>query len=136
MVNATKMATAIAVAISQYCQSFIGPPMPNVLSSTVILVARRHRPIGPTHRRATDLRKRVNKKSSHRKPQRLSGFEPLLKQLRRPTIACACLDDEGKRAYAQSLHRATRDGATLLLSGFSDANAADIEWPLPDPPAW
>jgi SAM-dependent methyltransferase len=42
-----------------------------------------------------------------------------------------CLDDAGKRAYARSLHRATRVGATLLLSCFSDGNAADAEWPLP-----
>ena len=42
-----------------------------------------------------------------------------------------CFDDDGKRAYAAALHRATRAGATLLLSCFSDANAADTEWPRP-----
>jgi SAM-dependent methyltransferase len=42
-----------------------------------------------------------------------------------------CLDDEGKRAYARSLYRATRRGATLLLCCFCDANAADPEYPLP-----
>jgi SAM-dependent methyltransferase len=42
-----------------------------------------------------------------------------------------CLDDDGKRSYAAALHRATRPGATLLLSCFSDANAADAEWPRP-----
>ena len=33
-----------------------------------------------------------------------------------------CLDDDGKRSYAAAAHRATRPGATLLLSCFSDAN--------------
>lgn len=42
-----------------------------------------------------------------------------------------CLDDDGKRSYAAALHRATRPGARLLLSCFSDANAADQQWPLP-----
>jgi SAM-dependent methyltransferase len=42
-----------------------------------------------------------------------------------------CLDDDGKRSYAAALHRATRPGATLLLSCFSDANAAAAEWPRP-----
>lgn len=42
-----------------------------------------------------------------------------------------CLDEEGKRSYAAAVHRATRSGATLLLSCFSDANPADDEWPRP-----
>ena len=42
-----------------------------------------------------------------------------------------CLDDEGKRSYAAAAHRATRPGATLLISCFSDANPADQEWPRP-----
>ncbi|MGH3632949.1 class I SAM-dependent methyltransferase [Mycobacterium sp.] len=42
-----------------------------------------------------------------------------------------CLDDDGKRDYATAVHRATRDGATLLLSCFSDANPADPERPRP-----
>jgi cyclopropane fatty-acyl-phospholipid synthase-like methyltransferase len=42
-----------------------------------------------------------------------------------------CLDDEGKSSYAAALHRATRAGARLLLSCFSDANAADDDWPRP-----
>jgi SAM-dependent methyltransferase len=42
-----------------------------------------------------------------------------------------CLDDEGKRSYAAAAHRATRPGATLLISCFSDANPADTEWPRP-----
>ncbi|MCV7351844.1 class I SAM-dependent methyltransferase [Mycobacterium parmense] len=42
-----------------------------------------------------------------------------------------CLDDDGKRAYAAAAHRATRPGATLLLSCFSDANPADGDWPRP-----
>lgn len=33
-----------------------------------------------------------------------------------------CLDDDGKRSYADAVHRVTRPGATLLLSCFSDAN--------------
>ena len=33
-----------------------------------------------------------------------------------------CLDDDGRRSYAAAVHRATRPGATLLLSCFSDAN--------------
>lgn len=42
-----------------------------------------------------------------------------------------CLEDDGKRSYAHALHRATRPGARLLLSCFSDANAVDEEWPRP-----
>ena len=42
-----------------------------------------------------------------------------------------CLDDDGKRSYAAALHRATRPGARLLLSCFSDANPDDTEWPRP-----
>jgi SAM-dependent methyltransferase len=42
-----------------------------------------------------------------------------------------CLDDDGKRSYAAAVHRATRSGAALLLSCFSDANAQDDEWPRP-----
>jgi SAM-dependent methyltransferase len=42
-----------------------------------------------------------------------------------------CLDDDGKRSYAAAAHRATRPGATLLLSCFSDANRADADRPLP-----
>lgn len=42
-----------------------------------------------------------------------------------------CLDDDGKRSYAAAAHRATRPGATLLISCFSDANASDEEWPRP-----
>ncbi len=33
-----------------------------------------------------------------------------------------CLDDDGKRRYAAAAHRATRPGATLLLSCFCDAD--------------
>lgn len=42
-----------------------------------------------------------------------------------------CLDDEGKRSYAAAVHRATRSGATLLLSCFCDANPPDPERPRP-----
>lgn len=42
-----------------------------------------------------------------------------------------CLDETGKRQYAAAAHRATRPGATLLISCFSDANAADPQWPRP-----
>jgi SAM-dependent methyltransferase len=42
-----------------------------------------------------------------------------------------CLDDDGKRSYAAAAHRATRSGATLLISCFSDANPPDEEWPRP-----
>ncbi|HZC53985.1 MAG TPA: class I SAM-dependent methyltransferase [Mycobacterium sp.] len=42
-----------------------------------------------------------------------------------------CLDDDGKRSYAAAAHRATRPGATLLLSCFSDTQPADQEWPRP-----
>lgn len=42
-----------------------------------------------------------------------------------------CLDDDGKRSYAAAVHRATRPGATLLISCFSDANPADEGWPRP-----
>jgi SAM-dependent methyltransferase len=42
-----------------------------------------------------------------------------------------CLDDDGKRSYAAAAHRATRPGATLLISCFSDANPSDEEWPRP-----
>lgn len=40
-----------------------------------------------------------------------------------------CLDDDSKRSYATAVHRATRPGATLLLSCFSDANPPNEEWP-------
>jgi SAM-dependent methyltransferase len=33
-----------------------------------------------------------------------------------------CLDDDGRLSYAAAVHRATRPGAILLLSCFSDAN--------------
>jgi SAM-dependent methyltransferase len=43
-----------------------------------------------------------------------------------------CLDDDGRRSYAAAVHRATRPGATLLLSCFSDANLiGGQEWPRP-----
>ncbi len=42
-----------------------------------------------------------------------------------------CLSDDGKRAYATAVHRATRPGATLLISCFSDANPAEDQWPRP-----
>jgi SAM-dependent methyltransferase len=42
-----------------------------------------------------------------------------------------CLDDQGRRSYAAAVHRATRPGATLLLSCFSDANPAGEGWPQP-----
>ncbi|MBO0864302.1 MAG: class I SAM-dependent methyltransferase [Mycobacterium sp.] len=42
-----------------------------------------------------------------------------------------CLDEEGKRGYARAVHRATRDGATLLMSCFCDANPPDPERPRP-----
>ena len=43
-----------------------------------------------------------------------------------------CLDDDGRRSYAAAARRATRPGATLLLSCFSDANlAGGQEWPRP-----
>ena len=38
-----------------------------------------------------------------------------------------CLDDDGRRSYAAAVHRATRPGATLLLSCFSDANPVGKE---------
>ena len=38
------------------------------------------------------------------------------------------LDDEGRRSYVAAVHRATRSGATLLLSCFSDANPVGEEW--------
>jgi SAM-dependent methyltransferase len=39
-----------------------------------------------------------------------------------------CLDDDGRQSYATAVHRATRPGATLLLSCFSDANPAGEDW--------
>ena len=42
-----------------------------------------------------------------------------------------CLDDDGRRSYAAAVHRATRPGASLLLSCFSDANPVGEEWPRP-----
>jgi SAM-dependent methyltransferase len=42
-----------------------------------------------------------------------------------------CLDDDGGRSYAAAVHRATRAGATLLLSCFSDANLVGQKWPRP-----
>jgi SAM-dependent methyltransferase len=37
-------------------------------------------------------------------------------------------DDSGRRSYAAAVHRATRPGATLLLSCFSDANPVGEDW--------
>jgi SAM-dependent methyltransferase len=42
-----------------------------------------------------------------------------------------CLGDDERFAYGRSLRRATRPGATLLISAFSDANAAAGEWTRP-----
>jgi SAM-dependent methyltransferase len=42
-----------------------------------------------------------------------------------------CLNDDGKRSYATAVHRATRNGATLLLSCFSNANPPDATRQLP-----
>ncbi len=42
-----------------------------------------------------------------------------------------CLDDNGRAAYAIAVRRATRPEATLLISAFSDANAAGDDWPRP-----
>ena len=38
------------------------------------------------------------------------------------------LDDEGRRRYVAAVYRATRQGATLLLSCFSDANPVGKDW--------
>ena len=38
------------------------------------------------------------------------------------------LDDDGRRSYVAAVHRATRPGATLLLSCFSDANPVGEDW--------
>src|ERR1700759_259418 len=38
------------------------------------------------------------------------------------------LDDDGRRSYVAAVHRATRPGATLLLSCFSDVNPVGEEW--------
>lgn len=43
-----------------------------------------------------------------------------------------CLDDAGRRGYIGAAHRATRAGATLLLSCFSDANDADPDRTVPN----
>lgn len=42
-----------------------------------------------------------------------------------------CLDDDGRRSYAAAVHRATRAGATLLMSCFADAGPSGAEWPRP-----
>ncbi|WP_205877711.1 class I SAM-dependent methyltransferase [Mycobacterium camsae] len=42
-----------------------------------------------------------------------------------------CLDDDAKRSYAAAVRRATRPGATLLISCFSDGNQASEDWPRP-----
>jgi hypothetical protein len=42
-----------------------------------------------------------------------------------------CLDEDGKRSYAKAVHRATREGATLLMSCFCDANPPDQDRPRP-----
>ena len=39
-----------------------------------------------------------------------------------------CLDDDGRRSYAAAVHRATRPGASLVLSCFSDANPVGKDW--------
>mgnify|MGYP001443806091 CR=1 FL=1 len=43
-----------------------------------------------------------------------------------------CLDEEDQRRYAAAVHRATRAGATLLLSCFSDANPPDPDRKVPN----
>ncbi|HLR98885.1 class I SAM-dependent methyltransferase [Mycolicibacillus parakoreensis] len=43
-----------------------------------------------------------------------------------------CLADGDRRAYLAAARRATRGGARLLLSCFSDANPADPTRPVPD----
>ena len=42
-----------------------------------------------------------------------------------------CLDDDGKRRYAATVHRATCPGATMLMGCFSDANPDDGEFSRP-----
>ncbi|MBV8928620.1 MAG: methyltransferase domain-containing protein [Mycobacteriaceae bacterium] len=42
-----------------------------------------------------------------------------------------CLDDDGKCSYLSALRRATRAGARLLLSCFSDAQPEDFDFPRP-----
>ncbi len=42
-----------------------------------------------------------------------------------------CLDDESKHRYAAAVHRATRAGATLLISCFCDQQPAGARRPLP-----
>ncbi|HEY9305938.1 MAG TPA: class I SAM-dependent methyltransferase [Mycobacterium sp.] len=42
-----------------------------------------------------------------------------------------CLHDDAKRRYAAAVHRATRDGAILLLACFCDAHSGEAEWPRP-----
>lgn len=42
-----------------------------------------------------------------------------------------CLDDDAKHRYAAAVHRATRPGATLLISCFCDAQPAGERRPLP-----
>jgi SAM-dependent methyltransferase len=42
-----------------------------------------------------------------------------------------CLDDDAKRHYAVAVHRATRPGATLLMSCFAGTTPADEDWPRP-----
>ena len=41
-----------------------------------------------------------------------------------------CLDDEGRQAYAAGLYRATRPGARLHLSCFSDGNVNGVIAPM------
>jgi hypothetical protein len=41
-----------------------------------------------------------------------------------------CLDDEGRQAYAAGLYRATRPGARLHLSCFSDGNVNGVIVPM------
>ena len=44
-----------------------------------------------------------------------------------------CLDDDAKRDYLTALHRATRPGARLLMTCFSDADSTNrgLPWPVP-----
>ncbi|HZQ30458.1 MAG TPA: class I SAM-dependent methyltransferase [Mycobacterium sp.] len=44
-----------------------------------------------------------------------------------------CLDDDGRRAYATGLHRATRPGARLHIYCFSEANVNGVIAPRPVP---
>ena len=102
--------------------------------STWRSTATRHRtghfPDRADHRRTALAGRQGSCPVRHHRRNRLDGYDGAFDTV--VDSGCYhCLDDDGRAAYAVAVHRATRPGATLLLSAFSDANATAGDWPRP-----